>query len=76
MTPWPRDRWPTSARRHEDAPYRVSTYGRVVELLADRSWHSLAELSGTTQYPEKWLAELASSGHRLERAGDRVRLVA
>ena len=41
----------------------MSTYTRLLELLADGEWHDRSEIAKITRYPDDWLAELAYEGH-------------
>lgn len=43
----------------------TSTYGRLVDLLADGEWHTDDELLALTAYPDEWLKELRYEGFLL-----------
>ena len=34
------------------------TFAAIMQLLADRKWHTLAELAGVSRYPKEWVREL------------------
>jgi len=55
----------------------MSTYARVLDLLADGEWHTEDELGEVAYFPRKWVEELQASGERLttaENGGVRLRL--
>ena len=55
----------------------MSTYARMLDLLADGEWHSEDELRQLAYFPRKWIEELEASGERVttaENGGVRVRL--
>ena len=40
----------------------MTTYARVLEVLADGEWHTDEELRAVTEYPAEWLKELRYAG--------------
>jgi biotin operon repressor len=53
----------------------VSTYRRLLDLLADGGRHSEEELRRITRYVQEWIRELRASGHQVVADGDGYRLV-
>jgi hypothetical protein len=56
---------------------RVSTYPRLLGLLADGEWHGEDDLRKITPYPDEWVKELRYDGHEVavnERGDSLVRL--
>jgi hypothetical protein len=37
---------------------RQRIFAAIMELLADRQWHHVRELSEVTRYPDEWVREL------------------
>ncbi|HEY7179213.1 MAG TPA: hypothetical protein VH305_08565 [Gaiella sp.] len=37
---------------------RTKTFDAILELLADRRWHTENELAERTRYPDHWIDEL------------------
>jgi len=58
-----------------DRDKRVTTFERVVSVLADREWHTRQELAELTPYPDWWLDELRHEQIEIVKDGDRVKLV-
>ena len=55
----------------------MSTYARVLEVLADGEWHTEDELGQVAYFPRKWIKELEASGEPVttaESGGVRLRL--
>lgn len=48
----------------------MSTYVRLLDLLADGEWHDRAEVAAITHYPDEWLRELALEGHTVVHHDD------
>jgi hypothetical protein len=44
---------------------RVSTYTRLLGLLADGKWHGRSDLRKITLYPDEWMEELRYAGHEV-----------
>jgi hypothetical protein len=38
---------------------RTRTFDSILELLADRRWHSQSEVAERTHYPSQWIDELS-----------------
>jgi hypothetical protein len=36
----------------------MTTYDRVLQLLADREWHPTRDLIAVSNYPREWIREL------------------
>ena len=68
-----RDLWggePTSG-----CDLRLSTFDRIVAVLADREWHTLGELTAVTPYAEWWLEELRHDHLEILKNRERVKLL-
>ena len=40
----------------------MTTYERIMDVLADGKWHSIEELQKVSAYPYRWLEELRRDG--------------
>jgi hypothetical protein len=55
----------------------MTTYDRVLQLLADGEWHTEDELGEVAYFPREWIRELEASGKHVttvENGGLRLRL--
>ena len=48
----------------------MTTYARMLELLADGEWHTDEELRAVTEYPDEWLKELRYAGFVVDERRD------
>ena len=53
----------------------MSTYERVVNILADGAWHRFEELRTVSRYPDRWLDELRRDGLEVEEVNGMVLLL-
>jgi hypothetical protein len=53
----------------------MSTYQRVVDVLADGEWHSMEELKEVCLFPERWVEELRKDGLDVREDSDAGKIV-